>query len=124
MNTAITAKEAAGGMLGAGFSVLLASFDQGMALAALGGCFFFLGVSASFPVSTRVFFSLGSCILGYMCGMLTAAHEGWVPFAGVTAFGVAALGSTVFGSLHAWGQGGPTPRWILLLIKLIPYRRG
>lgn len=123
MSAILTTNAAAGCFTGLTFAACVASFDQGLAMAAIGGCFFYLGASASIPLAKRIFFCLGSCILGYLCGVLASVHQGWVPFAGVTAFGSAALGSTVFGALSD-EEGGKTPRILALLLKLIPYRRG
>jgi predicted Co/Zn/Cd cation transporter (cation efflux family) len=96
-------------------------FDQSLAMASVGGCFLYLGVSIAIPVQTRIFFSLGSFVLGYIVGMGFMSYGGVDPYAAVSAFLSSATGSAVFGSLHKWFDGGETPVWIKFFSKLLPF---
>jgi hypothetical protein len=96
----------------AALAAVLFSFDHGMALAAIGGCCFFLGASAALPWSTRIFYALGSCIIGYMFGVMMLnllAYNGAASFLACVA---SALASWIFGSLKRWADGGPRPDWV------------
>ena len=90
----------------------LFSFDHGMALAAIGGCCFFLGASAALPWSTRVFYALGSCIIGYIFGIMMLNLLSYNGAAAFLACVASALASWVFGSLKRWADGGPRPDWV------------
>ena len=81
----------------------------------------FLAVSVAIPLQTRLFFGIGSFILGYISGLLLISYSGMSMWATITAFVASALGSSIFGSLHNWGNGGPTPRWILFIVRFLPF---
>lgn len=107
----------------AGVGAASAAFviDQNLAMASAGGLAMFLAVSVAIPLQTRMFFGIGSFILGYIAGMLLISYGDLSIYATITAFVASALGSSVFGSLHSWGNGGPTPRWILFITKFLPF---
>ena len=90
----------------------LFSFDHGMALAAIGGCCFFLGASAALPWSTRIFYAMGSCIIGYMFGIMMLSLLSYNGAASLLACITSALASWIFGSLKRWADGGPRPDWV------------
>lgn len=81
----------------------------------------FLAVSVAIPLQTRLFFGIGSFILGYISGLLLISYSGMSMWATIMAFVASALGSSIFGSLHNWGNGGPTPRWILFIVRFLPF---
>lgn len=96
-------------------------FDQNLAMASAGGVFMFLAVSITIPLQTRFFFSVGSFILGYITGLLFMAYSGAGVYAAFGALASSSLGSSVFGSLHTWANGGPTPRWLLFIVRFLPF---
>lgn len=96
----------------------LFSFDHGMALAAIGGCCFFLGASAALPWSTRIFYALGSCIIGYMFGIMMLNLLSYNGAASFMACVASALASWIFGSLKRWADGGPRPDWVDWFVNL------
>lgn len=81
----------------------------------------YLAVSVTIPLQARILFSVGSGIFGYIVGLLCMSYGNLSVFAAVMAFASAALASSIFGSLHKWANGGPTPRWILFLKDLSPF---
>ena len=95
--------------------------DQSLAMASVGGCAFYLAVSVAIPLQTRLFFSIGSFILGYITGLAFLSYGGLGIYSVVSAFGASALGSSIFGSLHKWADGGPAPRWLLFIAKFLPF---
>lgn len=117
MSGEVIAATAAG--VGAASAALI--FDQNLAMASAGGLAFFLAVSVAIPIQTRFFFAIGSFILGYITGLLFIAYGSWSIFAALTAFSASALGSSIFGSLHTWANGGPTPRWVMFIVRLSPF---
>ncbi len=80
-----------------------------------------LAVSVTIPLQTRFFFAVGSFILGYLVGLILMSTGELGVYAAITSFIASALGSSIFGSLHKWADGGPTPKWILFLTKLFPF---
>lgn len=106
---------------GVGAASVALVYDQNLAMASAGGMCMFLAVSVTIPLQTRFFFALGSSILGYIVGLVCMAYGDLNIYAAVFAFAASALGSSVFGSLHKWGNGGPTPKWILFFSKLLPF---
>lgn len=108
----------AAGVAAAGAALV---FDQSLAMASTGGCFFFLAVSITIPLQTRLFFSVGSFILGYIVGLMFMAYGGLSGIAAGLAFVASALGSSLFGSLHNWANGGPTPRWVMFIVRFLPF---
>lgn len=108
----------AAGVAAAGVALVL---DQSLAMASVGGCAFYLAVSVTIPFQTRIFFSIGSVILGYITGLMILSYAGLGVFSVVSAFAASALGSSVFGSLHKWAEGGPMPRWIGFLARFLPF---
>ncbi|MDF2642988.1 MAG: hypothetical protein K0R45_2261 [Pseudomonas sp.] len=102
----------------AAITAYLFSFDHGMALAAIGGCCFFLGASAALPWSTRIFYGLGSCIIGYMFGIMMLNLLSYAGAAAFLACVASALASWIFGSLKRWADGGPRPEWVDWFVTL------
>lgn len=96
-------------------------FDQGLVMASVGGCFLYLGVSVSIPMQTRIFFSLGSFVLGYIVGMWFMSYGGVDLYAAAAAFVASSTGSTAVGSLHKWFDGGEIPPWLKFFAKLLPF---
>lgn len=108
----------AAGVTAAGVALVL---DQSLAMASIGGVFFFLAVSITIPLQTRMFFSMGSFVLGYIVGLAIMGYADISAYAAASAFASSALGSSVFGSLHKWSDGGPTPKWVLFFAKFMPF---
>ena len=108
----------AAGVTAAGVALVL---DQSLAMASIGGACFYLAVSATIPLQTRLFFSIGSFILGYIVGLMFMSYGGLGVYSVVSSFSASAIGSSVFGSLHRWADGGPTPRWLNFLVKFLPF---
>lgn len=98
--------------------------DHGLALGAIGGCCAYLASSVAIPLSSRIFYSIFSFIIGYLSGVLLLNWLSYNGAAAVLACLVSALASYVFGSLKRWSDGGPRPDWIewasTLLGGLIP----
>jgi len=107
---------------GIGVAGLALAFDQNLAMASAGGLAMFLAVSATIPLQTRFFFGIGSFILGYIIGLMMIPSENLGSYAPFLAFLSSALGSTMFGSLHGWVSGGPTPQWVEWLVKMSPIK--
>lgn len=108
----------AAGVTAAGVALVL---DQSLAMASIGGVFMFLAVSVAIPIQTRMFFSMGSFVLGYIVGLAIMSYGDINAFAAASAFASSALGSSIFGSLHQWFNGGATPWWVTFLSKLLPF---
>lgn len=117
----MSAEVAVAAAAGVGTAGLALVFDQNIALASAGGLAFMLAVSVTIPLQARFFFGVGSFILGYFVGLLFMAYGNLDIYAALTSFCASALGSSIFGSLHQWADGGPTPKWVLFLSKLIPF---
>jgi len=108
----------AAGVTAAGVALVL---DQSLAMGSIGGVMMFLAVSITIPIQTRMFFSLGSFVLGYIVGLGFMSYADISAYAAFSAFVSSALGSSVFGSLHKWGNGGPTPKWVMFIAKFMPF---
>lgn len=117
----MSAEVAVAAAAGVGTAGLALIFDQNLALASAGGLAFMLAVSVTIPLQTRFFFGVGSFILGYLVGLSIMAYGNLDPLAALLSFVASALGSSIFGSLHKWADGGPTPKWVLFITKLIPF---
>lgn len=96
-------------------------FDQNLAMASAGGLAFFLAFSVAIPLQTRLFFGIGSFVLGYITGLLLMAYGSFGIFAPPAAFFASSLGSSAFGSLNTWASGGPAPRWLLFIFRFLPF---
>ena len=108
----------AAGVTAAGVALVL---NQSLAMASVGGVMMFLAVSITIPIQTRMFFSLGSFILGYIVGLAIMGYAEISAYAAASSFVSSALGSSIFGSLHQWVNGGPKPMWISFFSKLLPF---
>lgn len=105
---------------GVAMAGLLLTFDQGLAMGSIGGCFMFLAASASLPWSSRLFYAIGSCIIGYLVGIFILGLGSYNGLAAIVACFVSALASWVVGSLKRWADGGPRPDWIEWLAGFMP----
>lgn len=117
----MSAEVIAGTAAGVAAASVALVLDQNLAMASIGGCAFYLAVSVTIPLQTRLFFSVGSFILGYITGLMFLSYGGLGVYSVVSAFVSSALGSSIFGSLHRWADGGATPRWLIFLVKFIPF---
>lgn len=108
----------AAGVTAAGVALVL---NQSLAMASVGGVMMFLAVSITIPIQTRMFFSLGSFVLGYIVGLAIMGYAEISAYAAAASFASSALGSSVFGSLHKWADGGPVPKWISFMAKFMPF---
>ena len=105
-------------MLGA----LGASLEQGPAMGAVFGSFFFLATpSPAHSVKQKFFLLLFSIGLGYSVGYGIKRMGGFEGFAMFCALAAAALGSGMFASWHNYQNGGPVPAWIMLLLDRLPF---
>ncbi|QZA71315.1 holin [Pseudomonas phage AH02] len=111
---------------GVGVASVALAFDQSLVLASAGGAAMYLGVSALIPIQTRVFFTIGSFILGYLVGLILLSTENYSSFAALSAWAISGLGSIAFGSVYKWMDGGEKPKWIGWLETLSPlkFRKG
>jgi hypothetical protein len=80
-----------------------------------------LAVSATIPLQTKIFFGVGSFALGYFVGVLLMGLGELGVYGPLLALLSSGLGSTVFGSLHGWFSGGPTPKWLSFLARFLPF---
>lgn len=117
----MSAEVMVGTAAGVGAAGMALVFDQNLAMASAGGIAFMLAVSVTIPLQTRLFFGIGSFVLGYIVGLLMMSYGNLGVFAAVVAFTSSALGSTIFGSLHGWVSGGKTPAWVSFIAKLLPF---
>lgn len=114
--------------VGVGTATAVFVFDQNLAMASAAGVSFYLAASITIPLQVRFFFGVGSFLLGYIVGLafmkLTSGEswQNWAPAGPVLALAVSALGSTIFGSLNKWADGGDTPAWIEFLARISPFR--
>lgn len=113
---------ALGAAAGVGTAVGVFVFDQNLAMASAGGVAFLLAVSVTIPLQKRLWFSIGSFILGYIVGLFSMAYGGYSLYAPLLAFVSSALGSSAFASLHNWVEGGVKPAWLDWLARMSPIR--
>lgn len=105
-------------MLGA----LGASLEQGPAMGAVFGSFFFLATpSPKHSPKQKFFLLLFSIGLGYSVGYGIKRMGGFEAFAMFCALAAAALGSGMFSSWHTYQNGGPVPAWVTLLLDRLPF---
>jgi len=94
--------------------------EQSLAMGSIGGCCMFLAASATLPWSSRAFYAIGSCIIGYLVGIFILSLGSNNGLAAIAACIVSALASWVVGSLKRWADGGPRPDWIDWVAGLMP----
>lgn len=119
----------AAGVSAAGAALI---YDQSLAMASAGGLAMFLAVSATIPLQQRFFFSIGSFIFAYIVGLVCIATAASADpetvlaklgtVAPLIAFMCSSFASSAFGSLQKWADGGPEPRWLSLILRLLPFR--
>lgn len=101
-----------------------ASLEQGPAMGAVFGSFFFLASPLPSHSARQKFllllFSMG---LGYSVGYGVKRIGGFEGFAMFCALAVAALGSGMFASWHSYQNGGPVPKWVILLLTYLPFTK-
>lgn len=117
----MSADSIAASAVGVGAASVALVYDQNLAMASAGGLFMYLAVSVTIPIQTRILFSIGSGIFGYIMGLFFMA-KGLTIYAAFAAFSFSALGSGIFGSLHKWANGGPTPKWVIFFKDIIPFK--
>lgn len=99
-----------------------ASLEQGPAMGAVFGSFFFLATpSPSHSTKQKFLLLLFSMGLGYSVGYGVKRVGGLEGFAMFCALAVAALGSGMFASWHNYQNGGPVPAWVMLLLDRLPF---
>lgn len=108
----------AAGVTTAGLAMML---DQSLLMASAGGCFLYLAYSVTIPIQTRFFASLGSFVLGCIVGAFFMAYGGVEIWAAICAFISSSTGATAIGSVHRWLDGGPMPKWIRFVSKILPF---
>lgn len=106
------------------FSALFSSLEQGPAMGALFGSFFFLATpSPSLSVTQKVLLLMFSLGLGYSAGVAVTVVGGYEKLSMFCAIGVSALGASSFTSLHNYQHGGPVPAWIEFVLDRLPFIR-
>jgi len=105
-------------MLGA----LGAGLEQGPAMGAVFGSFFFLATPSPKHTSPQKFFLLMFSVgLGYSVGYGIKRLGSFEAFAMFCALVAAALGSGMFSSWHNYQNGGPVPAWLMLILDRLPF---
>lgn len=97
---------------GVAMAGLLLTADQSLAMGSIAGCFFFLAASASLPWGSKILYAMGSCIIGYLSGIMLLSMWSNTAGSAIVACLVSALASWVVGSLKRWADGGPRPDWV------------
>lgn len=108
------------------FGALFASLEQGPAMGAVFGAFFFMAMpSPDIPLWRKLLLLCFSWGLGYSAGI---AVTSWGDTPGeyerlsmFCAIAFSALGSGAFSSWHAYQNGGPVPQWIDFLLDRLPF---
>lgn len=104
------------------FGAIFSTLEQGPAMGALFGSFFFLATpSPQFSVAQKtllLFFSLG---LGYGAGVGVTAFGGWEKLSMFASTLCSALGAGGVSSWHNYQNGGPVPKWILFILDRLPF---
>lgn len=105
---------------------LMISLEQGPAMGAVFGAFFFMAMKTpDISIWRKLLLLLFSWGLGYSSGIGVSSfgdtpgeYERLSMFCAIT---VSALGSGAFSSWHSYQNGGPVPKWILLLLDRLPF---
>lgn len=104
------------------FSAIFSTLEQGPAMGALFGSFFFLATpSPQFRTLQKIlllFFSLG---LGYGAGIAVTAFGGYEKISMLTSTLFSALGAGGVSSWHNYQNGGPVPKWIVFVLDRLPF---
>lgn len=103
---------------------LFASLEQGPAMGALFGSFFFLATPAPRQtVIQKLLLLLFSWGFGYSVGIGVSyfGSGGYERLAMVAALTGSAIGSGLFASWHSYQNGGPAPAWLTLILDRLPF---
>lgn len=104
------------------FGAVFSTLEQGPAMGALFGSFFFLATpSPQFRTLQKIlllFFSLG---LGYGAGIAVTAFGGYEKLSMLTSTLFSALGAGGVSSWHNYQNGGPVPKWIVFVLDRLPF---
>ena len=108
------------------FGALFASLEQGPAMGAVFGAFFFMAMKTpDITIWRKLLLLLFSWGLGYSAGIAVTSlgdtpgeYERLSMFCAIA---FSALGSGAFSSWHTYQNGGPVPSWIVLLLDRLPF---
>jgi len=103
---------------------LLSSLEQGPAMGAVFGSFFFLATpSPTQTIRQKFLLLLFSWGCGYSVGIGVSyfGDGGFERLSMVCALTASAIGSGLFASWHRYQNGGPAPQWLVLLLDRLPF---
>ena len=101
-----------------------ASLDQGPAMGAVFGSFFFLATpSPSHNLKQKILLLMFSIGLGYSVGVGVKVFVDYDRLSMFAALAAAAVGSGMFASWHRYQNGGPVPGWITLILERLPFTK-
>ena len=99
-----------------------ASLEQGPAMGAVFGSFFFLATpSPTHNLKQKILLLMFSIGLGYSVGVGVKVFGDYDRLSMFAALAAAAVGSGMFASWHNYQNGGPVPAWIMLLLDRLPF---
>lgn len=105
-------------------SAIGASLDQGPAMGAVFGSFFFLATpSPSHTLKQKILLLMFSVGLGYSIGVGIKVFGDYERLSMFAALAGAAVGSGMFASWHRYQNGGPVPGWITLILDRLPFTK-
>lgn len=101
-----------------------ASLEQGPAMGAVFGSFFFLATpSPSHNMKQKILLLMFSIGLGYSIGVGVKVFGDYDRLSMFAALAAAAVGSGMFASWHRYQNGGPVPGWITLILERLPFTK-
>ncbi len=99
-----------------------ASLEQGPAMGAVFGSFFYLATpSPAHSVRQKFLLLLFSIGLGYSVGIAAKTLGDYERLSMFCALAASAVGSGMFASWNRYQNGGPVPGWITLILDLLPF---
>ena len=115
-----------GGLALCAYGAVICSLEQGPAMGAVFGAFFFMAMrTPDITFWRKLLLLLFSWGLGYSAGIAVTSwgdtpgeYERLSMFCAIT---VSALGSGAFSGWHSYQLGGPVPSWIVLLLDRLPF---
>lgn len=101
-----------------------ASLEQGPAMGAVFGSFFFLATpSPTHNLKQKILLLMFSIGLGYSVGVGVMVFGDYDRLSMFAALAAAAVGSGMFASWHRYQNGGPVPGWITLILDRLPFTK-
>ena len=100
-----------------------ASLEQGPAMGAVFGSFFYLATpSPAHNLKQKILLLLFSVGLGYSVGVGVHVFGDYDRLSMFAALAAAAVGSGMFASWNRYQNGGPVPGWIALILDRLPFK--